>query len=95
MYLCGQDHFCHAAASRLPAIAVVSRDGKSEPTDAAHDIYAVPADGPFSQLSATRVREALANGDMQALTSWVHPDVLALLRESHAPGSGRPGVARG
>jgi len=95
IYLCGQDHFCHAGASRLPAIVVVSRAGKAEQTDAARDIYAVPADGLFSQLSATQVREALANEDIQALKAWVHPDVAALLREPHAPGSGRPGVARG
>jgi len=95
IYLCGQDHFSHAEASRLPAIAVVSRAGKSERTDAARNIYAVRTDGPFSQLSATKVREALANEDMQTLKDCVHPEVLELLHESHAPGSGRPGVARG
>jgi len=94
IYLCGQDHFRHAGASRLPGVAVVSRAGKSERTDSARNIYAVRADGSFSQLSATRVREALANEDMQTLKDCVHPDVLALLRESHALGSGRPGVAR-
>jgi len=94
IYLCGQDHFCHAGASRLPAIAVVSRAGKTEQTDAARNVYAVRADDSFSQLSATQVREALANEDMQTLKECVHPDVLALLNESHALGSGRPGVAR-
>jgi nicotinic acid mononucleotide adenylyltransferase len=79
IYLCGQDHFSHAEASRLPAIAVVSRAGKSERTDAARNIYAVRTDGPLSQLSATKVREALANEDMQTLKDCVHPDVLALL----------------
>lgn len=79
IYLCGQDHFGYAVTSRLPGVAVVSRAGKSEQTDSARNIYAVPADGPFSQLSATRVREALAKKDIQALKAWVHPDVLALL----------------
>ncbi|MCX6483839.1 MAG: hypothetical protein NT146_11330 [Mycobacterium sp.] len=79
IYLCGQDHFGYAVTSRLSGIAVVSRAGKSEQTDAARDIYAVRADGSFSQLSATRVREALAKKDIQALKAWVHPDVLALL----------------
>ena len=79
IYLCGQDHFGYAGADRLPGIAVVSRAGKSEQTDAARDIYAVRADGSFSQLSATRVREALVKKDIQALKAWVHPDVLALL----------------
>jgi hypothetical protein len=79
IYLCGQDHFCHAGGSRLPAIAVVSRAGKTEQTDAARNVYAVQADDSFSQLSATQVREALANEDMQTLKECVHPDVLALL----------------
>lgn len=82
IYLCGQDHFGYAVTSRLPGVAVVSRAGKSEQTDAARNIYAVRADAedPVSQLSATRVREALANEDMQTLKAWVHPDVAALLR---------------
>jgi len=95
IYLCGQDHFCHAGASRLPGVAVVSRAGKSERTESARNIYAVRSDGSFSQLSATQVREALANEDIQTLENCLHPDVLTLLRESHALGSGRPGVARG
>jgi nicotinic acid mononucleotide adenylyltransferase len=95
IYLCGQDHFRHAGASRLPGVAVVSRAGKFERNDPARNVYAVRADDPFSQLSATQVREALANEDMQTLKACVHPDVLALLRESLAPGSGRLDVARG
>ena len=95
IYLCGQDHFGYAVTSRLPGVAVVSRAGRSEQTDPAGNIYAVRADNPFSQLSATKVREALANEDMQMLKACVHPEVLALLHESPAPGSGRPGVARG
>jgi nicotinic acid mononucleotide adenylyltransferase len=97
IYLCGQDHFGYAVTCRLPGVAVVSRAGKSERTDPARNIYAVRADAedPVSQLSATQVREALANEDMQTLKALVHPAVAALLSESHAPGSGRPGVARG
>lgn len=81
MYLCGQDHFYHAAASRLPAIAVVSRDGTTERTDAARNVYAVSAGAgdPFSEMSSTRVREALASDDHATLRSCLHPDVLALL----------------
>jgi nicotinic acid mononucleotide adenylyltransferase len=82
MYLCGQDHFGYAVTSRLPGVAVVSRAGKSERTDPARNIYAVRADAedPVSQLSATRVRDALSKKDIQALKAWVHPDVAALLR---------------
>lgn len=81
VYLCGQDHFRHAGASRLPAVAVVSRAGKSESTDAAGSVYAVSAGAgdPFSEMSSTRVREALASDDQATLRLCLHPDVLALL----------------
>jgi nicotinic acid mononucleotide adenylyltransferase len=82
IYLCGQDHFRHAATARLPGVAVVSRAGHSETSDAARNIYAVRAvaDDPFSHISSTRIREALANDDQATLQSYLHPDVLALLR---------------
>ena len=82
IYLCGQDHFRYAATARLPGVAVVSRAGHSETSDAANNIYAVRAvaDDPFGQMSSTRIRDALANDDQALLQSCLHPDVLALLR---------------
>ncbi len=81
IYLCGQDHFRHAARAGLPGVAVTSRAGRSETTDAARNIFAVPtgSDDPLSHLSSTRVREALARNDIPTLQSWLHPDVLAML----------------
>ena len=82
IYLCGQDHFRYAVAGRLPGVAVVSRSGHSERTDAARHIYAVQTapDDPFGQMSSTRIREALSNDDQATLRSCLHPDVLAMLR---------------
>lgn len=82
IYLCGQDHFRYAATARLPGVAVVSRAGHSETSDAANNIYAVRAvaDDPRSHISSTRIRDALANDDQATLQSCLHPDVLALLR---------------
>lgn len=37
------------------------------------------SDDPFSYISSTRVREALARNDIPTLQSWLHPDVLAML----------------
>lgn len=81
IYLCGQDHFGYAVTSPLPGIAVVSRAGRSEQTDAAHHIYAVSAGtgDPLGEVSSTRVRKALANDDQATLQSDLHPDVRALL----------------
>ena len=81
IYLCGQDHFRYAARAGLPGVAVVSRAGHSESSDAARKVYAVrtDSDDPFGQMSSTRVREALATDDRATLRSCLHPDVLALL----------------
>ena len=81
IYLCGQDHFRYAARAGLPGVAVVSRAGHSERSDAARKVYAVrtESDDPFGQMSSTRVREALATDDQATLRSCLHPDVLALL----------------
>jgi nicotinic acid mononucleotide adenylyltransferase len=81
IYLCGQDHFRHAARAGLAGVAVMSRAGRSEKTDAARNIFAVPtgSDDPFSYISSTRIREALARNDIPTLQSWLHPDVLAML----------------
>ena len=81
IYLCGQDHFRYAASARLPGVAVVTRAGRTEGSDAARNIYAVrtASDDPFGQMSSTRVREALKNDDLQTLRSCLHPAVLAML----------------
>jgi len=81
IYLCGQDHFRYAARAGLPGVAVVSRAGHSERSDAARKIYAVrtDSDDPFGQMSSTRVRKALATDDQPTLRSCLHPEVLALL----------------
>jgi nicotinamide mononucleotide adenylyltransferase len=81
IYLCGQDHFRYAARARLPGVAVVTRAGRAEPSDAARTIYAVPtaSDDPCGQMSSTQVREALKNDDLQTLRSCLHPAVLAML----------------
>ena len=81
IYLCGQDHFRYAARARLPGVAVVTRAGRAERSDAARTIYAVPtaADDPCGQMSSTQVREALRNDDLQTLRSCLHPAVLAML----------------
>ena len=81
IYLCGQDHFRYAARAGLPGVAVVTRAGRAEPSDAARTIYAVPtaSDDPCGQMSSTQVREALKNDDLQTLRSCLHPAVLAML----------------
>ena len=81
IYLCGQDHFRYAARAGLPGVAVVTRAGRAEPSDAARTIYAVPtaSDNPCGQMSSTQVREALKNDDLQTLRSCLHPAVLAML----------------
>ena len=81
IYLCGQDHFRYAARARLPGVAVVTRAGRAERSDAARTIYAVPtaADDPCGQMSSTQVWEALRNDDLQTLRSCLHPAVLAML----------------
>ena len=81
IYLCGQDHFRYAARAGLPGVAVVTRAGRAEPSDAARTIYAVPtaADDPCGQMSSTQVWEALRNDDLQTLRSCLHPAVLAML----------------
>ena len=81
IYLCGQDHFRYAARAGLPGVAVVTRAGRAEPSDAARTIYAVPtaSDDPCGQMSSTQVREALKNDDVQTLRSCLHPAVLAML----------------
>lgn len=81
IYLCGQDHFRYAARAGLPGVAVVTRAGRAERSDAARTIYAVPtaSDDPCGQMSSTQVREALKNDDLQTLRSCLHPAVLAML----------------
>ena len=81
IYLCGQDHFRYAARAGLPGVAVITRAGRAEPSDAARTIYAVPtaSDDPCGQMSSTQVREALKNEDVQTLRSCLHPAVLAML----------------
>ena len=81
IYLCGQDHFRYAARAGLPGVAVVTRAGRAERSDAARTIYAVPtaADDPCGQMSSTQVWEALRNDDLQTLRSCLHPAVLAML----------------
>ena len=81
IYLCGQDHFRYAARAGLPGVAVVTRAGRAEPSDAARTIYAVPtaSDDPCGQMSSTQVWEALRNDDLQTLRSCLHPAVLAML----------------
>lgn len=81
IYLCGQDHFRYAARAGLPGVAVVTRAGRAECSDAARTIYAVPtaADDPYGQMSSTHVREALRNDDAQTLRSCLQPAVLAML----------------
>jgi nicotinic acid mononucleotide adenylyltransferase len=81
IYLCGQDHFRYAARAGLPGVAVVSRAGHSERSEAARNVYAMrtDSDDPFGQMSSTRVREALATDERATLRSCLHPDVLALL----------------
>ena len=80
IYLCGQDHFRYAARAGLPGVAVVTRAGRAEPSDAARTIYAVPtaSDDPCGQMSSTQVREALKHEDLQTLRSCLHPAVLAM-----------------
>ncbi|MCX6486679.1 MAG: hypothetical protein NT156_01650 [Mycobacterium sp.] len=81
IYLCGQDHFRYAARAGLSGVAVVTRAGRTEGSDAAGTIYAVrtASDDPFGQMSSTQVREALKNDDLQTLRSCLHPAVLAML----------------
>lgn len=81
IYLCGQDHFRYAARAGLPGVAVVTRAGRAERSDAARTIYAVPtgSDDPYGQMSSTHVREALRNDDVQTLRSCLQPAVLAML----------------
>jgi hypothetical protein len=83
VYLCGEDHFRLARGRGLPGICVVSRAGRSGTSDRDKNIFSVEgaAGDPFSQVSATRIREALANHDMATLRADLHPDVLALLVE--------------
>ena len=104
IYLCGQDHFRYAASARLPGVAVVTRAGRTEGSDAAGNIYAVrtASDDPFGQMSSTQVREALKNDDLQTLRSCLHPAVLAMLlrwreRTGHwaADGAASEAVAAG
>ncbi len=51
IYLCGQDHFRYAARAGLSGVAVVTRAGRTEGSDAAGTIYAVrtASDDPFGQ----------------------------------------------
>ncbi len=81
IYLCGQDHFRYAARAGLPGVAVITRAGRAEPSDAARTIYAVPtaSDDPCGQMRSTQVREALKTEDVQTLRSCLHPAVLAML----------------
>ena len=81
IYLCGQDHFRYAARAGLSGVAVVTRAGRTEGSDAAGTIYAVRTASydPFGQMSSTQVREALKNDDLQTLRSCLHPAVLAML----------------
>lgn len=81
LYVCGEDHFRIARGCNLPGICVVSRAGRSGASDPGRNIFAVSSaeDDPFRQMSATRVREALANNDLATLRADLHPDVLALL----------------
>lgn len=83
LYVCGEDHFRIARGYNLPGICVISRGGRSGASDPGQNLFAVNTteDDPFRQMSATRVRKALANNDLATLQSDLHPDVLALLLE--------------
>lgn len=81
LYVCGEDHFHIARGCNLPGICVVSRAGRAGVSNPERNLFAVGSaeDDPFRQMSATRIREALANNDLATLRSDLHPDVLALL----------------
>jgi hypothetical protein len=82
LYLCGGDHFPNTAGRDLPGVCVVERDGQTGMTDEARNIYAITSDpdDPYREMSATRVRKALSDDDVETLGASLHSDVLALLR---------------
>jgi hypothetical protein len=79
--LCG-DHFPNTAGRDLPGVVVVERDGQPGMTDEARNIYAIASDPDdrHREMSSTLVRKALLDADVETLCSYLHPDVLALLR---------------